>query len=235
MNITRSLSVSLMITALTMVSAVGFALAQDSVPADPAQPLPSPVTIPDLNKRQAGAAPANKPQNPTVELSGPLSAVRAKQRDELLAELSKTASPEKSHTLASRLRQSFNRSGSDSIDLMLRWAETALNQSREAEAEDFIAEVMAQRPDLAAVWALRARLHLRRNALAAALYDVRQAMILEPRNFDVLVNYALLLQETGNSKAALRLYEQVLSIYPMMKHAQTEMLKLTEAESDMAL
>jgi hypothetical protein len=43
------------------------------------------------------------------------------------------------------------------------------------------------------------------------------------------------LRETGNRKGALRLYHQALSVYPMMKEAQDEMLKLTEADSDTAL
>jgi Tfp pilus assembly protein PilF len=170
-----------------------------------------------------------------VETGGSLSEVRRKEQDQLFTDLRKASTPEKSHAIASRLRQSFVRTGSDSLDLMLRWAETALNQSREAEAQDYIDEVMAQRPDNATVWQLRARLHLRRNELAPALRDIRQAMILEPRNFDVLINYATLLRETGNRKGALRLYHQALSVYPMMKEAQDEMLKLTEADSDTAL
>ncbi|WOC16484.1 tetratricopeptide repeat protein [Pseudochrobactrum sp. MP213Fo] len=207
------------------------------------QPMPPAITIPQTNKPaeqpapQTGTVPAAKPkpQNPTVETSGPLSEMRAKQQEELFTSLRKASSPEKSHAIASRLRQSFVRTGSDSLDLMLRWAETALNQSREAEAQDFIDEVIAQRPDLASVWLLRGRLHLRQNKLSAALSDIKQAMILEPRNFDVLINYATLLRETGNSKAALRLYQQALSIYPMMKEAQDEMLRITEETSDIAL
>lgn len=248
---TRSPLTGFLISALFMTGATGFAVAKDISATSkaepqgqpPAQPMPPALTTPDAPQPAPVLAPAKtiaptakeKPRNPDVETKGPLADIRKQEQDQLFADLRKASTPEKSHAIASRLRQSFVRTGSDSLDLMLRWAEIALNQSREAEAQDYISEVMAQRPDNATVWQLRARLHLRRNELAPALSDIRQAMILEPRNFDVLINYATLLRETGNSKGALRLYNQALSIYPMMKEAQDEMLKLTEADSDIAL
>ncbi len=238
---TRSPLAGSLIAALLITGAAGFAMAEDisAKTAPQVQPMPPAVTIPDATKTAPISTTApkakEKPKNPDVETGGPLSEVRRKEQDQLFTDLRKASTPEKSHAIASRLRQSFVRTGSDSLDLMLRWAETALNQSREAEAQDYIDEVMAQRPDNATVWQLRARLHLRRNELAPALRDIRQAMILEPRNFDVLINYATLLRETGNRKGALRLYHQALSVYPMMKEAQDEMLKLTEADSDTAL
>ncbi len=240
------------IAVLILSACTGFAFAQtmqektgqDEAGPAPLQPMPPVITIPDAVKpvplkpaspKTATQKAQDKPRNPDVETAGPLAQIRSKERDELFAQLRKASTAEKSQLIASRLRQSFVRTGSDSLDLMLRWAETALNQSRDAEAQDFIDEVMAQRPDNATVWQLRARLHLRRNELGPALKDIKQAMILEPRNFDVLINYATLLRETGNSKAALKLYHQALTIYPMMKEAQDEMLKLTEADSDTAL
>lgn len=243
MTKTHSFLAGSLITALIITGAAGFAVAEDigaTAKTEPQlQPMPPVVTIPDAPKTApAGKTVAKakeKPKNPDVEMAGPLSEVRQKEQEQLFIDLRKAATAEKSHAIASRLRQNFVRTGSDSLDLMLRWAETALNQSRDAEAQDFIEEVMAQRPDSATVWQLRARLHLRRNELAPALRDIRQAMILESRNFDVLINYATLLRETGNNKAALKLYEQALSVYPMMKEAQDEMLKLTEAGSDTAL
>lgn len=240
---TRSSLYPLALTALLIAGSAQFAAAEDLKPSDEVQPMPPAITVPQSPAPDVLKAPAPlknttakaKPQNPTVQMAGPLPEIRAKEQEELFASLRKASTPEKSHAIASRLRQSFVRTGSDSLDVMLRWAETALNQSRDAEAQDFIDEVMSQRSDLASVWLLRSRLHLRRNELAPALSDMRQAMILEPRNFDVLINYATLLRETGNSKGALRLYEQALTVYPMMKEAQDEMLKLTEANSDIAL
>lgn len=202
------------------------------------QPMPPALSKPETGRLPAlPQTPANKPkpQNPDVITEGTLDKVRLEEQEKLFSQLRKSTSAEKSHAIASRLRRSFVQTGDASLDLMLRWAETALNQSRNAEAQDFIDEVQAQRPDNATVWQLRARLHLRRNELAPALHAIRQAMILEPRNFDVLINYATLLRETGNSKAAQKLYEQALRIYPMMKEAQDEMLKITEAESDISL
>lgn len=240
---TRSPLARSLIAALLITGAASFAMAEDisatTKTAPQVQPMPPAVTIPDAAKTAPISTTApkakEKPKNPDVETGGSLSEVRRKEQDRLFTDLRKASTPEKSHAIASRLRQSFVRTGSDSLDLMLRWAETALNQSREAEAQDYIDEVMTQHPDNATVWQLRARLHLRRNELAPALRDIRQAMILEPRNFDVLINYATLLRETGNRKGALRLYHQALSVYPMMKEAQDEMLKLTEADSDTAL
>ncbi|WP_439271495.1 tetratricopeptide repeat protein [Pseudochrobactrum sp. HB0163] len=244
-----------LITVLAISACTGFAFAQnaaentENVPLHPPsqpplQPMPPAITIPDAAKpvplksttaKTDAQKTPEKTRNPEVETAGTLAEIRIREQDELFEQLRKTTSAEKSHKLASRLRQSFARTGSDSLDLMLRWAETALNQARYAEAQDFIDEVMAQRPNNATVWQLRARLHLRRNELTSALKDIRQAMILEPRNFDILVNYATLLRETGKSKAALILYKQALSFYPMMKEAQDEMLKLTEAQSDTAI
>lgn len=240
---TRSTVYSSVIAALLIAVSVSLAAAQELKLSDEVQPMPPAITVPSLDtlaplkggQPQPNSTAKAKPQNPTVEMAGPLPEIRAKEQEELFTSLRKASSPEKSHAIASRLRQSFARTGSDSLDVMLRWAETALNQSRDSEAQDFIDEVMAQRSDLASVWLLRSRLHLRRNELAPALSDMRQAMILEPRNFDVLINYATLLRETGNTKGALRLYEQALNVYPMMKEAQDELLKLTEANSDIAL
>ncbi len=122
-----SLTVSL-ISALMITGAAGFAAAEDisATGKTEPQPMPPAVTIPEAPKpapiNNTAAKPKEKPKNPDVEMAGPLTETRRKEQEQLFTDLRKASTPEKSHAIASRLRQSFVRTGSDSLDLMLRWA-----------------------------------------------------------------------------------------------------------------
>lgn len=217
-------------TALSLAISVHAATAQ---PLLPPLPQPAPQSLPETAPAPVTQKQVQQPaQNPTVDMSGPRSSSRAKELDQLFAELRKTSNLEKSHAIASRVRRSLQSTGSDSADLILRWAETALNQSQDAQAEDFLDEAKALIPDHASVWELSSRLHLRRNQLGDAMRDMQRALLLEPRNFDVMLSYATLLHEADKPQAAAALYQQALSIYPMFKQAQNELLKLTEETTE---
>lgn len=176
-------------------------------------------------------APANLP----VITAGSLNDVLKQEREVLFSRLTKTADAGQAATIAGRLRELMKHSGSASIDLMMRWANLALDQARDKEAEDFIAEIITLRGDYAPVWELQSRLFLRRNHFDAAQNALKRALLLEPRNFDLIISYATLLREDGNQRAAAAMYQQALTIYPAMRLAQNELLKLNDELQDIHL
>jgi tetratricopeptide (TPR) repeat protein len=99
-------------------------------------------------------------------------------------------------------------------------------------AIDFLDEAVALAPDNAESWNRRAALHVLNNDYNRAVYDINRALELEPRHFGALAGFAGILQERGQKAAALKVYERVLTLYPMMREAQQQVQLLSEELSD---
>jgi cytochrome c-type biogenesis protein CcmH/NrfG len=58
--------------------------------------------------------------------------------------------------------------------------------------------------------------------------DINHALALEPRHFGALSGMAQVLRTSGKKESALRAWQRVLEIYPMMRNAQNEVATLSE-------
>jgi tetratricopeptide (TPR) repeat protein len=148
--------------------------------------------------------------------------------DELFSKLKRERNEKAAERIAGQIWQEWFASGSDSIDLMMQWAQNAIEQQKFDVALDFLDEVITLSPDYAEGWNRRATLHFMMSNYAKSMSDIDHTLSLEPRHFGALSGMAQILKSTGNKEAALRAWQRVLDIYPMMRNAQSEVATLSE-------
>ena len=95
-------------------------------------------------------------------------------------------------------------------------------------ALDFLDEIITLQPTYAEGWNRRATLHFMMSNYSKSMSDIDHTLSLEPRHFGALSGMAQILKASGKKELALRAYQQVLEIYPMMRSAQNEVATLSE-------
>ena len=168
-----------------------------------------------------------------VDPSGPVEqaapADKAENRlDKLFADLKRERNEKAAERIAGQIWEEWFKSGSASIDLMMMWAQRAIEQQKYDVALDFLDEVITLSPTYAEGWNRRATLHFMMSNYSKSMSDIDHTLSLEPRHFGALSGMAQILKAAGNKELALKAYQQVLEIYPMMRSAQNEVATLSE-------
>ena len=159
------------------------------------------------------AAPADKAEN---------------RLDKLFADLKRERNEKAAERIAGQIWEEWFRSGSASIDLMMQWAQNAMEAQKYDVALDFLDEVITLQPNYAEGWNRRATLHFMMSNYSKSMSDIDHTLSLEPRHFGALSGMAQILKSAGKKELALKAYQQVLEIYPMMRSAQNEVATLSE-------
>ena len=148
--------------------------------------------------------------------------------DKLFDELRHERKEHAAARIADRIWERWRRSGSSSIDLLMLWSDDAMKAKKFAVALDFLDQVTVLQPDYAEGWNKRATVHFMMKNFRKSMADIDQTLRLEPRHFGALSGMGQILKGTGQKQLALRAYERVLAIYPMMRSAQNEVATLSE-------
>jgi tetratricopeptide (TPR) repeat protein len=111
---------------------------------------------------------------------------------------------------------------------MMQWAQHAMEQQKYDVALDFLDEVITLQPNYAEGWNRRATVNFMMSNYAKSMSDIDHTLALEPRHFGALSGMAQILKNTGKKELALKAYQRVLDIYPMMRSAQSEVATLSE-------
>ncbi len=195
---------------------------------DPDSPPLSPEDmIPDKPSREEALPDLGKDQNAAQKKQAEL--------DHLLAVLKRTANQKEAAKISRQIQGLWSQSGSDTIDLLMQWAEDGINQQDYARALDFLDNVVALQPDYAEGWARRAAVHVQLNDLKLAMSDLHRSLSLEPRNYNALFLVGSILEMTGRNKLALHAYEDALQIYPQMQRAQKRVGDILEEQTGRAI
>jgi tetratricopeptide (TPR) repeat protein len=114
------------------------------------------------------------------------------------------------------------------MDLLLRRGEDALEAGDfEAAVEHFTA-LVDHAPDFAEGYHGRASAYYSLNLIGPALDDLRQVLVLEPRQFDAMLGVGVILESLDRPQQAMDAYQRILEIYPRDASAleSVERLKL---------
>lgn len=151
--------------------------------------------------------------------------------ERLFGELKRARTEQAARRISSRISREWAHSGSASIDLLMQWSQKAIDEKKNAVAMDFLDEVVTLAPDYAEGWNRRATLHFMMDNYGRSMADIDRVLRLEPRHFGALAGMATILRETGRKDAAIRAYQQLLDVYPMMREAQDELGRLADEMS----
>jgi tetratricopeptide (TPR) repeat protein len=171
-----------------------------------------------------GLAPAAQADAPSTSTA----ATRQARLDKLFSDLKRERNEKAAERIAGHIWQEWLDSGSASINLMMLWAQKAVEAQKFDVALDFLDQVTTLDPTYAEGWNRRATVHYMMKSYAKSLADIEQTLQLEPRHFGALSGMARIMADTGHKQAALDAWQHVLAIYPMMRGAQTEVSTLSE-------
>lgn len=167
-----------------------------------------------------------------VERKGPgdsSGALSPKQQlDNLFTALKRQRDPDQASLIADQINTQLGDSGSATINLLMQWADKAIQEKRNAAAMDFLDQVIALKPDYPEGWNRRATLNYAIGDYRKSMEDIDQVLRIEPRHFGALAGMAAILTEHGNDQLALKAWERFLEVYPANRSAQEEVGKLSE-------
>lgn len=162
------------------------------------------------------------------------SAPSGERLDDLFARLASAEEPQ-AGVIASDIRAIWAKSGSDSMDLLLRLGHKAVKEGDFPRARARFAALTRLAPDFAEGWNASATLAFIEGDLGRAAGDIENALRLEPRHFSALAGLAMILEHTGRPKAALDVWREVARLYPALGKAQTAIERLTPEVEGLAL
>jgi tetratricopeptide (TPR) repeat protein len=182
--------------------------------AQAAAPMPE-VKVLDINPpADAPAAPA--PRDHATILN------------DLFLSLRKAKTEKAAADIANDIRQEWTHSGSATVDLLMQWADAAVARKDLPAALDFLDQIIVLKPKFAEGWNHRATIHYMMNNYSKSMVDIQKTLELEPRHFGALAGMGVIFLDLKRNEQALRAYERVLEVYPLLRDVQKQVGILEE-------
>jgi tetratricopeptide (TPR) repeat protein len=108
----------------------------------------------------------------------------------------------------------WSRSGSASLDLLLKRGQDAMEAGDYAAAIEHLTALTDQAPDFAEGWNARATAYYLAGYFGPSIADIEHVLALNPRHFGALAGLGLIFQETGRKEDAIKALQASLAIHP---------------------
>lgn len=126
----------------------------------------------------------------------------------------------------SDIRRAWTRSGSASMDLLLKRGEAALDAGDVAAAIEHLTALTDHDPDFAEGWNARATAYAMAGLYGPAIADVAQVLRLEPRHWGALAGLGAMLAEMGQPDRALAAYRASFALNPHQQDVKDAIARL---------
>jgi tetratricopeptide (TPR) repeat protein len=133
------------------------------------------------------------------------------------------------------IEQRWARSGSDTADLLMQRANTALAAGDRPLAIEILDRIVFLEPNWVEAWNRRATVFYLDDDLSRSASDIEEVLKLEPRHYGALMGLAGILERIGDDRKALQAYERVLAIYPTLPGAQKAVERLKSRLGDTSI
>jgi tetratricopeptide (TPR) repeat protein len=121
----------------------------------------------------------------------------------------------------------WSKTGSASMDLLLKRGRDALDISDYAAAIDHFTALTDHAPFFAEGWHGRARAYFATGLVGPALADLEQTLALNPRNYQAIYGLAVILEQLEQYDAAYDAFAQVLELHPNHANSAEALTRLT--------
>ncbi len=156
----------------------------------------------------------------------------SKTLETLYAHLATEGDKRRGGEIGAAIEKLWRISGGDTVNLLIDRGEDFSSKMQQDKALKFLDAAVDLAPDYAEAWSHRAYIHYRMENYQAALGDLRRALALEPNHFRALDGMAKILDLSGEKKAALKAYEQLLIVHPNIEGAEESAAELRKAVGD---
>ena len=148
--------------------------------------------------------------------------------DEMMEAL-RTAPPAEATRISREIEREWAKSGSTSLDMLLRRGREAMAEDRLTVAIEHLTALTDHAPDFAEGWHARATAYYMKGLYGPALSDLQRALILNPENYNALFGLGVMLQEFGDDVRAEQAFQQVIDLHPGHENASNA-LKLLQSK-----
>ncbi|MEM8796952.1 MAG: hypothetical protein AAGE61_15425 [Pseudomonadota bacterium] len=188
----------------------------------PIVPLPSPLEKAQQQDEQERIEDFKRKHSAERDRLPKLEGTRTEKLDQLFVLLGETNSEKMAKQVENEIQKLWMQSGSDTIDLFMRWAAGAAEKKEYGKALDFLDNVTVLQPGYAEAFNQRATIFYLKKDYARSIADVQRTLALEPRHFGALTGLGLMLQELGNEAEALDVYNRALELHPHLGHVKSK-------------
>lgn len=126
----------------------------------------------------------------------------------------------------------WSRSGSESMDLLLRRGNDAVEAEDFGQALDFYSALIDHAPDFAEGWNARATVYFLMGEYSLSIADIEHVLALNPRHFGALAGLASMFEDMGQPGLALRALRAAQTLNPNrpnINEAATRLERITGA------
>lgn len=145
--------------------------------------------------------------------------------DTLFAQLQE-AEPRDAVKIAREIELEFSKSGSATMDLLLKRGRDAFEAGNNRDAIDHLTALTDHAPDFAEGYYYRALAFLRAERFGPALADVETTLMLNPRHFGAIEVLGYVLEELNRPEMAEEAYQRVLDLHPHHKDVTEALTRL---------
>ena len=137
--------------------------------------------------------------------------------DSFFKHLAQAQSPAEAQVIVGSIERVWRHSGSDTADLLMSRAVSAVNSKDNSLALQMLDVVVNLEPDWAEAWNQRATVRYLEEDDEGSMRDISRVLVLEPRHFGALAGMGYILQRNGNDKRALEVFRHLLEINPQQE------------------
>lgn len=160
---------------------------------------------------------------------------KAEELDKLFKRLKFTADINEAAKINRQIQGLWAQSGSETVDLLMEWAENAVRNEDYTQAMDFLDNVVALDPGYGEGWMRRASVHIQMNDVALAMVELNEVLKREPRHYNAIAQLGAVLEMTERKELALDAYMKALEYYPQFTRIQKRVGELLEEKTDRAI
>ena len=133
--------------------------------------------------------------------------------DDLLAQL-REAEGIQAARIAVEIQNEWSKSGSPTLDLLLRRADDALEAGEVVAAIEHMTAAIDHDPDYLEAYVRRAEAYYLNGNIGPAIEDLRRVLALNPQHFSALQGFGIILFDMDRAEDSLEVLRRVLEIYP---------------------
>ncbi len=108
----------------------------------------------------------------------------------------------------------WSKSGSPSMDMLLRRGQAALEAGQTEAAIEHLTALTDHAPEFAEGWNARAVAYFRAGRYGPAMADLARTLELNPQHFGAIAGLGAILEETGRDAEALAVFRRAQAIHP---------------------
>ncbi len=145
--------------------------------------------------------------------------------DDLFQQL-QSATDEEAGAITQNIWIEWSKSGSASMDLLLKRGQDALAAGDPQSAIDHLTALIDHAPDFPEGYNERATAYFQIGQLGLSIADIARTLALNPRHFGALSGLGMIFEQLNEPDKALEVYREALKINPHMKDVQDAVKRL---------